>query len=96
MSHNQRMGHLKDAKLILCLQQRYYWKGMARDIKQIICKCQTCTQMDLVISYQPLKPISVNYLFQLVLLDTGHIVSPDRKQYYFVLAIDHFTQWVEV
>ena len=96
LSHKQRMGHLKHAKLIMFLQQRYYWKGMASDIKQIICKCQTCTQMDPVISYWPLKPISMNYPFQLVSLDTGHIVSPDGKQYYFVLAIDHFTQWVEV
>ena len=48
---------------------------------------------DLIIVLQ--KPIETHYPFELVSLDTGQLTFGNRKKVYFVVAIDHFTRWVE-
>ena len=46
--------------------------------------------------FQTLKPIETLYPFELVSLDTGKIMLPSRQEGIFLIAIDHFTWWVEV
>ena len=47
-------------------------------------------------NFRPLKPVEVNYSFELVSLDTTHVIMPSGNKKYIVVAIDHFTQWIEV
>ena len=52
--------------------------------------------MSFFINFRPLKPVEVNYLFKLVSLGTAHITMPSGNKKYIVVAIDHYTQWIEV
>ena len=46
--------------------------------------------------FQTLKLIETSYPFELVLLDTGKIMLPFGQEGIFLIAIDHFTYWIEV
>ena len=47
-------------------------------------------------NFRPLKPVMVSYPFKLMSLYTAHITMPSGNKKYIVVAIDHFTQWIEV
>ena len=43
-----------------------------------------------------MKSVVVLYPFQIISLDTGCITYENDNKFYFVVAIDHFTRWIEV
>ena len=43
-----------------------------------------------------MKPLELNYPFELVSLDTEHITMPSYNKKYIVVAIDHLLQSIEV
>ena len=64
---------------------------MAKDKKKFIDKCDVCSKMSPFINFRLLKPVEVNYPFELVSLDTLHVTIPSGNKNYIVEAIDHFT-----
>ena len=58
--------------------------------------CGVCNKMYARQRVQPLKPIEILYPFDLVSLDTGKFTYAPGKIGIFLVAIDHFTKWVEV
>ena len=48
------------------------------------------------INLNPLKPVEVNYTFELASLDTTHTTMPSGNKKYIVVAIDHFKRWIKV
>ena len=43
-----------------------------------------------------MKSVVAIYPFQMISLDTGCSTYSNDNKFYFVVAIDHFTQWIEV
>ena len=48
------------------------------------------------INSRPFKPVEVNYLFELVSLNTAHITMHSGNKKYIVVAIDQFKRCIEV
>ena len=96
VSHRSKTGHLKVNKLLQFLKLRYFWTLMAKDVKEFVDKCDVCLKMSPFINLRPLKPVEVNYPFELVSLDTAHVTMPSGNKKYIVVAIDHFMQWIKV
>ena len=96
VSHRSKTGHLKVNKLLQFLKLRYFWTSMAKDVKEFVDKCNVCSKMSPFVNFRPLKPVEVNYPFELVSLDTAHVTMPSGNKKYIVVAIDHFTCWIEV
>ena len=96
VSHRSKTGHLKVNKLLQFLKLRYFWTSMAKDIKEFVDKCNVCLKMSPFTNFRPLKPVEVSYPFELVSLDTAHITMPSGNKKYIVVAIDHFTRWIEL
>ena len=69
---------------------------MVKDVKKFIGKCNVCLKMNPYINIRPLKPVEVNYPFELVSLDTAHVTKPSGNKKYIVIAIDHFACWIDV
>ena len=69
---------------------------MAKDVKEFINKCNVCSKMSPFINFRLLKPVEVNYPFEQVSLDNAHVTMPSGNKKYIVVAIDHFTCWIEV
>ena len=95
-AHRSYTGHLKTAKLFEFVRKRFYWTEMLKDMKELIGKCSVCAQLQTTVGYRPLRPIETHYPFEIVSLDTGHVTLPNGSREYFVIAVDHFTKWVEV
>ena len=43
-----------------------------------------------------MKSVKVVFPFQIVSLDAGCITYKNEQIFYFVVAVDHYTQWIEV
>ena len=73
---------------------------MRKDIKRIIEKCDVFARLSKTVGYKLLEPTKAFYPFQQVHLDTGQFTFANKngetKSEYFVVAIDHFTKWLEV
>ena len=69
---------------------------MANDKKEFIDKCNLCLKISPFINFRPLKPVEVNYPFELVSLDTAHFTMPSGNKKYIMVTIDHFMRWIEV
>ena len=69
---------------------------MEKDVKEFVDKCNVCLKMSPFINFRLLKPVEVNYPFELASLDTAHVTMPSGNKKYIVVVIDHFTQWIEV
>ena len=82
VSHRSMTGHLKFDKLLQFLKLRYFWTSMAKDVKEFINKCDVCSKMSPFINFRPLKPVEVNYPFELVSLDTAHVTMPSGNKKY--------------
>ena len=69
---------------------------MRSDIIKVLDRCDVCARLHTAVGYRPLKPIDCHYLFDLVFLDTAEVVFPGGHKEYFLVAVDHFTCWVEI
>ena len=43
-----------------------------------------------------MKSVNAAFPFQIVSLDTGCITYGNEQKIYFLVAVDHYTQWIEV
>ena len=49
-----------------------------------------------IVGYRPLRPIKCSYLFEMILLDMGHVSLVIGAKKYFVITIEHLTRWVKI
>ena len=75
----------------------YYWPGMERDIKEYVRTCHICQKRERRCGEAPLEPIKKGTKpFQQVGIDVmGPLPRSLTGKRYIVVAVDHFTKWVE-
>ena len=95
MAHRTETGHLKLKKLLQFLKLRYFWSSMAKEVRDFVDRCDVCSRISPFINFRPLKPVETHYPFELVSLDTAHVTMPLGNKKYIVVAIDHYTRWIE-
>lgn len=89
-------GHGSLANMQFLLKGKYNWKGRKNDIKQMIEKCTTCNKSGGQIINTLNKPITTQYTNELWEIDLiGPLKGSDEKNKYILVAIDHFSKWVE-
>ena len=69
---------------------------MFNDAKNICDSCLTCARIHSTVDYRNLKSVKAAFPFQIVSLDTGCITYGNEQKFYFVVAVDHYTRWIEV
>ena len=91
-------GHLGVNKLLNKVKQRYYWVGMAEDVRSWVRRCNTCAQ----IKNPPRKPLAplqqyaVGAPIERVAMDIlGPLPKTDQGNVYVLVIGDYFTKWVE-
>ena len=95
VAHHTETGDLKLNKLLQFLKLRYFWSSMAKEVREFVEICDACSRISPFINFQPLKPVETHYPIELVSLDTAHVTMPLGNKKYNVVAIDHYTQWIE-
>ena len=94
--HARWGGHLRYYRFWGAVSARYWWPSIRRDVMEILDQCATCQQFSMAKARWGIRPISVSFPFEMVSMDTGYVSMSSGRMEYFVLAIDHFTKWVEI
>ena len=95
-SHRLYTGQLRTAKLFAFMSQRFFWKVLYKDVKNVCDSCSTCAQIYSTIYYQHMKPVEAVHPFQMVSLDTGVITYGNNQKFSFVVAVNNFTRSIRI
>ncbi|KAL5515870.1 hypothetical protein EMCRGX_G001111 [Ephydatia muelleri] len=92
-------GHVGVKKTIARIKERFTWKGLVEDVKNIVSTCDRCQKMNskLTTATPELHPVPVQSpWFHLGMDFIGPISPVSSKGNLFILTIsDYFTKWVE-
>jgi transposase InsO family protein len=95
---HENMGHLGVDKVTELAQQRFYWPGMADDVKEYIqkkCKCIVNKKPNQP-EKAPLVPITATYPFEIVAIDYVKLDKCKGGFEYALVVTDHFTRFTQV
>ena len=90
-------GHLGQENTYLRLSKSYYWPRMQQDIIDYVRTCKICQKRQRRRGETPLQPIKKGTLpFHQVGIDVmGPLPRTLTGKRYIVVAVDHFSKWVE-
>ena len=90
-------GHLGFDNTYFKISQHYYWPGMKADISQYVQTCKICQQRRHRKGEAPLQPIPKHPepFYQVGIDVVGPLPKTLTGKRYIVVAVDHFTKWVE-
>src|ERR1700722_17318204 len=78
------------------IKERYYWKGILKDIETYIKSCKQCQFRGKPTGKHELHSIRVKEPFYQIGIDiVGPLPITEKKNKYIVVAIDYFTKWPE-
>src|SRR6266498_2812333 len=88
--------HLGYKKVLQKLLERYYWSGMAKDVKQYIAACYQCQMKKLMQKINELHPISPSRLFNRWGVDVvGPLLITLKGNRYIIVAVEYLSKWQE-
>ena len=91
-------GHRAYETTLIVIRSRYYWNFMPSEVKAYCQSCLACQKYNYACLHNcaPLKSIHVSRPWQLVGIDfMGPFKTSQHGNKYIILAIDHFTKYVE-
>ena len=92
-------GHLGVFKTYEKLRDRYYWKGMYKDVEHWVRSCQDCSTRKKPRNkrHAPLLPIPVSGAFERIAVDIlGPLPATWSGNRYIVCFIEYLTKWPEI
>ena len=98
---DQLAGHTGSRRTIRRVQERYFWPGMTRDIKQFVKACHICcTVKDTPVPTAPLVPVDTSVLnvWEKVAIDIVGPIMPRSESgaRFIVVCQDYFSKWPEL
>ena len=76
------------------IKEKYYWKGMKKDIEAYVKSCDKCQRRQKPQGKHELHPIKVEEPFARIGIDiVGPLPITQRGNRYIVVAMDYFTKW---
>ncbi|XP_048836044.1 uncharacterized protein LOC125711303 [Brienomyrus brachyistius] len=94
LEYHRALGHARGRRMVLALQERFYWPGMRRDVEQRQRGCQEC----LIGSRGkgeplPLGGINTSYPWEVLAVDYLSMGRPGDTYPYVLVAIDLFSRF---
>lgn len=92
---HDRAGHLGAEKVLAMARRRFFWRGMAKDVKDHCAKCMRCN-LQKTASAQvsaPLVSIQSTYPLQLVSVDFLSLEAARSGVCNVLVIVDHFTRY---
>jgi hypothetical protein len=78
------------------VKEKYWWKGMIRDIEGYVKTCDSCQRRNKPIGKHELNSIEVKEPFYMIGIDiVGPLPRTVSGKKYIVVAMDYFTKWPE-
>ena len=93
--YHEDYGHLGMDRVLVLLQERYFWPKMSEDVRKYIRQCDRCVQFKKKKEQTELYPIMATYPLELVHLDFLSIGGKDDKMKSVLVVTDHFTRYAQ-
>ena len=88
-------GHLGMDRVLVLLQERYFWPKMSEDVRTYIRQCDRCMRFKKPKERTELYPITATYPLELVHLDFLSIGGKEDKMKNVLVVTDHFTRYAQ-
>ena len=88
-------GHLGMDRVLILLQERYFWPKMSEDLRIYIRQCDRCMRFKKSKEKTELFPITATYPLELVHLDFLLIGGKEDKMKNVLVVTDHFTRYAQ-
>ena len=88
-------GHLGMDRVLVLLQERYFWPKMLEDVRIYIRQCDRCMRFKKSKEKTELFPIMATYPLELVHLDFLSIGGKEDKMKNVLVVTDHFTRYAQ-
>jgi hypothetical protein len=90
-------GHQGQNNTYQKVAQYYYWPGMKEDITDYVRTCKICQKCQRRRGEAPLEPIQKQPtpFYQISVDVQGPLPRMLTRKRYIIVAIDHFTKWIE-
>src|ERR1043165_5584449 len=97
MTHNHSTGeHFGIKNTYEKIKERFYWKGIKKDIEQYIKYCDVCQRRGKKGGKGYLNPNKVERPFKRIGIDfVGPLLRTRRGNRYIIVAMDYLTKWPE-
>ena len=94
---HDEMGHLGMDRTLLVLQDKVYWPGMSKDIRNHIRTCDHCERFKQLPSTAEISQMEASYPLELVHIDFLIIGGKKdvRKDINILVVTDHFTRYAQ-
>jgi hypothetical protein len=93
--HDGFLGaHLGKSKMWECLRVRYYWPGMAEDVKNYKCEFCDAYKPDSRDTRNPMTTIEASRPWEIVGVDLVPLTLRNREQVHYFIGVDYFTKKV--
>lgn len=90
------MGHFGINTTTNRLKEKYYWKGLIKDVTHFINNCKSCQRNKGRTQKAPIKPIPLTKAFKQIISDVAGPFPPTEKgNRYIISFIDRYTSWLE-
>lgn len=96
---HREMGHQGQYKVIKYIRDRFYWRGLTRQVKRVIRKCHDCqmTKNETVKRVGPCQPIVTNDIGELVMVDLyGPLPTGLFGMNYILVLQDSFSKFIKL
>ena len=86
-------GHLGMDRVLLLLQERYYWPKMSSDVRTHIRACERCIRFKQPQEKEEMYPITATYPLELIHVDFLTIGGKQDRMKNVLVVTDHFTRY---
>ena len=90
-------GHLGQTRTLARLADRFYWSGMADDVKDWLSQCVACIKRKSPVGrHHPLGNIPTSHRWDRIAMDILDVCDPTPEGFRYILVIaDYFSKWTE-
>ena len=88
-------GHLGMDRVLILLQERFYWPKMSDDVRLYIRTCDHCTRFKQEPKKEKMQTITASYPLELIHLDFLTIGGKQDKRKNVLVVTDHFTRYAQ-
>ena len=90
-------GHLGRTRTLARLADRFYWSGMADDVKDWLSQCVACIKRKSPVGrHHPLNNIPTGHRWDRIAMNILDVCDPTPEGFRYILVIaDYFSKWTE-
>ena len=90
------VGHLGRDRTLELLQERFYWPGMSKSVREYVTVCDRCVRRKTTIHQRaPLVSIQTTYPLELVSMDYLCLETSKGGYENVLVVVDHFTRFAQ-